>query len=125
MVLFGPRYRGLLNDIYTHGVLPRDMMIFLDHPTVTDPSLAPAGKSVFRAVMPVAHLGKLAVDWNQVGPILEKRVLNEIGLRMIPDIHDRLLTSFHYSPHDFPPGLNAHLARASGPEPPLSPHRLP
>lgn len=119
-VLFGPRYRGLLKDIFIHGVLPRDMMIFLDHPTVTDPSLAPAGKSVFRAVVPVAHLGKLAVDWNQVGPILEKRVLNEIGLRMIPDIHDRIVTSSHYSPRDFATDLNAHLGSAYGPEPLLS-----
>src|SRR3546814_13493147 len=108
MVLFGPRYRGLLNDIYTHGVLPRDMMIFLDHPTVTDPSLAPTGKSVFRAVLPVAHLGKLAVDWTQVGPMLEKRVLDEIGRRLIPDIHDRIVTCFHYSTRDF-----AQIGRAS------------
>jgi len=119
-VLFGPRYRGLLKDIFIHGVLPRDMMIFLDHPTVTDPSLAPAGKSVFRAVVPVAHLGNLAVDWKQVGPMMEKRVLDEIGRRMIPDIHDRIVTSFHCSPRDFANDLNAHLGSAFGLEPLLS-----
>ncbi|MBA4163440.1 MAG: phytoene desaturase [Erythrobacter sp.] len=117
MVLFGPRYRGLLNDIFNLGVLPRDMMIFLDHPTVTDPSLAPAGKSVFRAVVPVAHMGKLAVDWDQIGPMLEKRVLDEIGRRLIPDIHDRIVTRFHYTPRDFALDLNAHLGSAFGLEP--------
>jgi phytoene desaturase len=39
-VLFGPRYQRLLKDIFEHGVLPRDQLIFLDHPSVTDPSLA-------------------------------------------------------------------------------------
>ena len=39
MILFGPRYKGLLEDIYTHGVLPQDFSIYLHHPTVTDPSM--------------------------------------------------------------------------------------
>ena len=43
MILFGPRYKGLLDDIYVHGVLPRDFSIYLHHPTVTDPSVAPPG----------------------------------------------------------------------------------
>src|SRR3546814_16998755 len=90
MVLFGPRYRGLLNDIYIHGVLSRDMIIFLDHPTVTDPSLAPAGKSVFRAAVPVAHMGKLAVAWDQNGPMLAKPVMDEIGSPLVPPIPHRI-----------------------------------
>ena len=120
MVLFGPRYRGLLKDIYAHGVLPQDSLIHLHHPTVTDPSMAPPGKSVFRAVVPVAHMGKLAVDWEQVGPMLEKRVLDEVGRRLIPDIHDRIVTSFHYTPRDFALDLNAHLGSAFSLEPLLT-----
>src|SRR3546814_988568 len=80
------------SDIYMHGVLPQDFLIHLHHPTVTDPSIAPSGKSVFQAVVPVAHMGKLAIDWEQVGPMLERRVLDEVGRRLIPDIHDRIIT---------------------------------
>ncbi|MEL1251265.1 phytoene desaturase [Aurantiacibacter gilvus] len=120
MILFGPRYKGLLDDIYDRGVLPKDFSIYLHHPTVTDPSMAPDGKSTFYALVPVAHMGKMPVDWDQVGPELEKRVLDEVGRRLIPDIHDRIVTSFHYTPKDFGHDLNAHLGSAFSLEPVLT-----
>ena len=120
MVLFGPRYKGLLEDIYDHGVLPADFSIYLHHPTVTDPSMAPVGKSTFYALVPVAHMGKLAIDWEQIGPVLEKRILDEVGRRLIPDIHDRIVTKFHYAPRDFAMDLNAHLGSAFSLEPILT-----
>ncbi len=120
MILFGPRYKGLLDDIYDRGVLPEDFSIYLHHPTVTDPAMAPKGKSTFYALVPVAHLGKLSVDWSVVGPQLEKRILDEVGRRLIPDIHDRIVTSFHYTPKDFSHDLNAHLGSAFSLEPVLT-----
>jgi phytoene desaturase len=119
-ILFGPRYKGLLDDIYVHGVLPADFSIYLHHPTVTDPSMAPPNRSTFYALVPVAHMGKLAVDWQQIGPMLEKRILDEVGRRLIPDIHDRIVTKFHYAPRDFALDLNAHLGSAFSLEPVLT-----
>jgi phytoene desaturase len=98
-------------------VLPADFPIYLHHPTVTDPSMAPEGMSTFSALIPVAHMGKLAVDWEQVGQLLEQRVLDEVGRRLIPDIHDRIVTKFHYAPRDFALDLSAHLGSAFGLEP--------
>lgn len=120
MILFGPRYEGLLNDIYKSGVLPRDFSIYLHHPTVTDPSMGPEGMSTFYALVPVAHMGKLRVDWDQVGPELEKRVLDEVGRRLIPDIHSRIVTKFHYTPADFGTDLSAHMGSAFSLEPILT-----
>ncbi len=117
MILFGPRYKGLLSDIYDHGVLAEDFSLYLHHPTVTDPSMAPEGHSTFYVLAPVPHQGKFPVDWNEVGPILEKRILDEIGKRLIPDIHDRIVTKFHYAPSDFSADLNAHLGSAFSLEP--------
>ncbi|MBW8754784.1 MAG: phytoene desaturase [Sphingomonadales bacterium] len=119
-VLFGPRYKGLLEDIYDHGVLPQDFSIYLHHPTVTDPSLAPPGKSTFYALIPVANQGKLPIDWDQVGPMIEQRILDEVGRRLIPDIHDRIVTKFHYAPRDFALDLNAYQGSAFSLEPILS-----
>lgn len=119
-ILFGPRYQGLLEDIYDNGVLPEDFSIYLHHPTVTDPGMAPEGKSTFYALVPVAHLGKLAIDWTQIGPVLEKRILDEIGRRLIPDIHTRIVTRFHYTPRDFATDLNAHVGSAFSLEPILT-----
>jgi phytoene desaturase len=111
-LLMGPRFEGLFEDIYEHGVLPADMLIHLHHPTVTDDSLAPPGKSVFRAMIPVANLGKLPIDWEAVGPMIQQRILNEIGRRLIPDIHDRIISVFRHSPRDHALDLNAHLGAA-------------
>jgi phytoene desaturase len=120
MILFGPRYKGLIDDIYNSGVLPADFSIYLHHPSVTDPGMAPEGHSTFYALVPVAHLGKLALDWEKVGPELERRILDEVGRRLIPDIHDRIVTKFHYTPMDFSTDLNAHMGSAFSLEPVLT-----
>ncbi|RDE04783.1 phytoene desaturase [Sphingomonas aracearum] len=119
-ILFGPRYRGLLEDIYDHGVLSEDFSLYLHHPTVTDPSMAPEGMSTFYALAPVPHMGKFPVNWDEVGPVLEKRILDEIGRRLIPDIHDRIVTKFHYTPKDFAGDLQAHMGSAFSLEPVLT-----
>lgn len=120
MMLFGPRYKGLLKDIYQHGVLARDFSLYLHHPTVTDPSLAPEGHSTFYALAPVPHLGKLPIDWGQMGPVYKERILDEIERRLIPDIRSRIVTSFHYAPPDFAHDLRAHLGSAFSLEPTLA-----
>ncbi len=120
MILFGPRYKGLLADIYDHGVLSEDFSLYLHHPTVTDPSMAPEGHSTFYALCPVPHTGKFPVDWDKIGPILEKRILDEVGRRLIPDIHDRIVTKFSYMPSDFTHDLNAYHGSAFSLEPILT-----
>jgi phytoene desaturase len=120
MILFGPRYRGLLEDIYANGVVPEDFSLYLHHPTVTDPSMAPEGCSTFYALAPVAHLGKAPLDWDgTVGEMLKERILDEIQKRLIPDIRERIVTSFHYAPTDFGRDLSAHLGSAFSLEPVL------
>lgn len=99
-VLFGPRFKGLLEDVFTHGVLPQDQLIVLSHPSVTDPSVAPPGKSSFSASVPVAHLGQLPIDWETVGELIERRVIGEVGRRLIPDIDDRIVTKLRITPRD-------------------------
>jgi phytoene desaturase len=113
-VLFGPRFKGLIEDVFDHGVLPRDFCLFLQHPSVTDPSLAKKGKSVFRASIPVANQAKLPIDWDQAGPLIERRILDEVGRRLIPDIDDRIVTKFHVSPRDLALDFNAWAGSAHG-----------
>ena len=120
MILFGPRYRGLLEDIYKHGVLPRDFSIYLHHPSVSDPSMAPEGMSTFYALVPVAHQGKLPIDWDEMGPELEARILAELERRLIPGLSERIVTKFSYAPKDFAQDLNAHMGSAFSLEPILT-----
>ncbi|MGA0101982.1 MAG: phytoene desaturase family protein, partial [Burkholderiaceae bacterium] len=41
MILLGPRYKGLLQDIFKRKVLSKDFSLYLHRPTATDPALAP------------------------------------------------------------------------------------
>ena len=119
-VLFGPRYQGLLEDIYDHGVLSEDFSLYLHHPSATDPGMAPEGHSTFYALAPVPHLGKFPADWSEVGPVLEERMLAEVTRRLIPDLKDRIVTKFSYAPPDFAHDLKAHLGSAFSLEPILT-----
>jgi phytoene desaturase len=120
MILFGPRYKGLLDDIYKNGVVPKDFSLYLHHPTVTDPDLAPEGCSTFYVLAPVAHLGKAPLDWDgDAGEQMKERILDELERRLIPDIRSRIMTSFHYTPKDFGRDLSAHMGSAFSLEPVL------
>jgi phytoene desaturase len=119
-IMFGPRYRGLLTDIYDHGVLPQDFSLYLHHPTATDPDMAPEGHSTFYALAPVPHLGKLPIDWEAVAPLYADRIIEEIERRLIPELRERIVTRFHYTPADFASDLNAHQGSAFSLEPLLT-----
>ncbi len=119
-ILFGPRYAELLADIYEHGVVSSDFSLYLHHPTVTDPSMAPEGCSTFYALAPVPHLGAAPLDWSVVGPRLEARILEEIERRVMPGLRDRIRVKFSYSPEDFRDDLGAQHGSAFSLEPLLT-----
>ena len=55
-ILLGPRYRGLLKDIFERKKLADDFSLYLHRPTATDPAMAPAGHDAFYVLSPVPHL---------------------------------------------------------------------
>ena len=119
-ILFGPRYAGLLDDIYRGSALADDPSIYLHHPTATDPGMAPAGKSTFYALAPVPHLGRAPLDWEAEGPRYAKRIIAIIEERMMPGLSKRVGTQFHFGPAEFESELNSHLGSAFSLEPILT-----
>jgi len=119
-ILFGPRYKGLLDEIYARGRLADDPSLYVHHPSITDPSMAPIGDSTFYALAPVPHLGKLDVDWSVEGPRYRNRILEIVEQRLVPNLRKNITTSFHYTPADFASDLGAHLGSAFSLEPLLT-----
>jgi phytoene desaturase len=119
-IVFGPRYEGLVNDIYRGGGLPDDPALYLHHPTATDPAMAPPGCSTFYALAPVPHLGKYAADWDSEGIRYRERILDLLEERLMPGLRGRLRTVFHYTPDDFQTDLRSHLGSAFSLEPILT-----
>jgi phytoene desaturase len=119
-VCFGPRYRGLIDEIFRRETLPEDFSLYLHSPSITDPSLAPEGGSAYYVLSPVPHLGNADLDWNSEGPKYRDRILRYLEERYIPNLSRDLVTSRIFTPHDFRDELNAHLGSAFSLEPILT-----
>jgi phytoene desaturase len=119
-VMFGPRYRGLLDDIFRGDVLPEDFALYLHAPTVTDPSLAPPGHTAFYVLSPVPHLGHAPIDWAVEGPRYRDRILAHLEATLIPGLRRDLVTQRWFGPNDFRDELNAHHGSAFSIEPILT-----
>lgn len=99
-ILFGPRYKGLLDDIFHTGRLAKDFSLYLHAPTVTDPSLAPPGCEAFYVLSPVPHLGKAPLDWDTVGPKYADRILESLEDHL-PNLRQEIVTQRIFTPADF------------------------
>jgi phytoene desaturase len=119
-ILFGPRYAELVDEIYRGETLAQDPSLYLHHPTVTDPGLAPEGRSTFYALAPVPHLGRGTIDWEKEGPAYAERIIDILEQRMLPGLREQLGETFHFGPVEFESELNSHLGSAFSLEPILT-----
>jgi phytoene desaturase len=97
----GPRFTGLLRDIFMKGKLADDMSLYVHRPSVTDPTAAPAGDDTFYVLSPVPHLGwKNAVDWQTEEPIYREKVAAVLE-GMMPGFRERISTELVFTPETF------------------------
>jgi len=117
-IVLGPRYRGLLDDIFHRKTLAPDMSLYLHRPTATDPSLAPPGCDAFYVLSPVPHLDS-GIDWSREAEPYRRRVARRLHETVLPDFEDSLVTSRLMTPQDFQDRLNSLKGAAFGLEPVL------
>jgi len=120
MVIFGPRYKALIDDIFKSPDLAEDFSLYLHAPTLTDPSLAPEGCSSYYVLSPVPHLGTADIDWDEVAPIYTDRILAYLEQHHIPGLREDLVTCRTLHPFGFRDELNSHLGSAFSVEPVLT-----
>lgn len=99
-ISMGPRYRGLLRDIFHKKVLADDFSLYLHRPTATDPSMAPAGCDTFYVLSPVPNL-QSGIDWSQQAGPYGDRILEALENTLLPGLRDSLAVRFHMTPQDF------------------------
>jgi phytoene desaturase len=119
-VIFGPRYRELLRDIFERGKLADDFSLYLHAPTRSDPSLSPPDCEAFYVLSPVPHLGKAPIDWHREGPRYADQILRYLEKHYLPGLRGALVTQRIFTPQDFVTELNAHLGAAFSLEPGLT-----
>ena len=118
-ILLGPRYRGLLDDVFRHGVLADDFSLYLHAPTRTDPSLAPPGCETLYVLSPVPNT-RARIDWEREAEPYFARIRDALERRLLPGLNAALATSFHLTPADFEQTLRSVDGAAFGPEPLLT-----
>jgi phytoene desaturase len=99
-ILFGPRYRELLADVFDRGILAEDFSLYLHRPTATDPSMAPAGCDTFYVLCPVPNL-RAGVDWQVEGPKLRQRIVKYLASSLLPGLQDTITEDFFVTPEYF------------------------
>ncbi len=115
-ILMGPRYEGLIQDIFTNKVLADDFSLYLHRPTATDPSLAPAGCDAFYVLSPVPHLDA-DVDWAAEAEPYRRKIAAFLEAKLLPGLQDAVVASHVVTPPDFLHRLNSIKGAAFGLEP--------
>ena len=119
-VLFGPRYKGLLDDIFKNGKLSEDFSLYLHVPSLTDASLAPEGHECFYVLSPVPHLGNSDIDWDVEGPKYAEKIMDYMEEKYLPGLRENLVVSKIFTPNDFVQDLNSYHGSAFSLEPKLT-----
>ncbi|MFT3773513.1 MAG: phytoene desaturase family protein [Minicystis sp.] len=118
-IMLGPRYKGLLDDIFVRHVLADDFSLYLHRPTATDPSLAPEGCDAFYVLSPVPNLLS-GTDWQETAERYRRSIEELLGDTVLPGLAQNLATSRLLTPQDFQDRLSSFRGAAFGMEPVLT-----
>jgi phytoene desaturase len=118
MILLGPRYQGLLNDIFEGKRLSEDFSLYLHRPTATDPALAPQGCDAFYVLSPVPHLDA-GVDWRSRAEPYRQSIERYLAQTVLPGLSDQVCTTRMLTPDDFMSRYLSFKGAAFGMEPRL------
>ena len=119
MMVLGPRYKGLLQDIFKNHKLSKDFSLYLYRPTATDPSLAPAGCDAFYALSVVPNLSS-GTDWAAISEQYREAVASVLQDSVLPDLKQHVVSSKVTTPQDFQDRLWSYKGAGFGLEPILT-----
>jgi phytoene desaturase len=117
-IVLGPRYKGLLDDIFKKKVLADDFSLYLHRPTATDASLAPEGNDCWYVLSPVPNL-KGTTNWKEEAPRYLDKIAKSLD-RLAPGLSSSMTSVRHIDPTHFLNDFRTADGAAFGPEPVLT-----
>ena len=117
-IIMGPRYKGLLDEVFGTKTLAKDFSLYLHRPTATDPSLAPPGCDAWYVLSPVPHLGG-PTDWRVTAQSYRDRIMQYLEDRYLPGLSQHIVTEHRIDPLHFRDTLSSHLGSAFSVQPTL------
>ncbi|MGY6216069.1 phytoene desaturase family protein [Methylolobus aquaticus] len=100
-VLFAGDYQTNIRDIFRDKKLSDDMSIYVQNASVTDPTLAPSGKSTLYILAPVPN-NSSGIDWQAEKSAFRDRLLDTVIQRTgFADLRDQIEVERMISPGDW------------------------
>ncbi len=101
-VLNGPRYKGLVKDIFLKGKLSEDMSLYVYRPSFCDNTVAPENCDTFYALSPVPNLNfDNVVNWKKEIKKYKSKMASFIDKKLLPGFEEKIVESHFMSPNDF------------------------
>ena len=100
-LFFSSNLRKNLRDIFSAKRIPEDPSFYVHVPTVTDVSLAPAGKDIFYILVPVANLKRPKEIVKENQERIRRAVFNRINKVLGIDVEDLIEVEHRFLPEDF------------------------
>ena len=118
-IILGPRYRGLVRDIFDRKVLTDDFSMYLHTPSRTDSSMAPPGCESIYVLVPVPNAAS-RIDWTREADGMARRVVEALERWGLDGLAEAIQVRHTFTPDDFEAEYNATLGNAFGIEPRLT-----
>lgn len=118
-IILGPRYKGLVRDIFDRKILAEDFSMYLHVPSRTEPSMAPPGCESIYILVPVPNMAS-GINWEQSTDSMTQRVITTLETWGLEGLRNAIEVQHVFTPDDFASQYNATLGNAFGIEPRIS-----
>ncbi|MFW9995544.1 MAG: phytoene desaturase [Candidatus Odinarchaeota archaeon] len=115
-IILGPRYKELLEDIFSKKILAEDFSSYLHVPTRTDPDLAPPDHDAFYILVPVPHQDS-GIDWEKMKEPFKNKIMEFLDKNYLPGLLENLVVERTLTPIDFEKDYNSYKGSAFSLEP--------
>jgi phytoene desaturase len=110
-IILSERYKGLLKDLFTGKRIPEDFSLYLHMPTITDPSIAPAGHELFYVLSLVPTL-EADIDWEETAQAYRNKIVEFLQENYLPDLKENIIAEHYIDPLHFQNTLNSYRGAA-------------
>jgi phytoene desaturase len=105
-IVFGDKFREILDAIFDQHELLDDLSLYLHRPSATDPQMAPPDGDAFYVLAPVPNL-QGNQDWETLEPHLTQQILLTLQQRLMPDLFEQLGATHAITPRYFHDSLSS------------------
>jgi phytoene desaturase len=108
-IYYAKDYRKNLDDIFHGGVLSDDTSFYVRNASISDPTLAPAGKSALYVLVPVANT-RAKIDWAREKKRFRDLVVKKMEERTVmKDLSSHIVAEHVITPDDWESKYNVYV----------------